>query len=168
MGMGGTPDFCLTCGRQTPGGGYCSKACCPPNPEKLCSSAAVPPTSAEFGKSRPWSGIDKVIGFYLPPAINFDTYRSANKESAPLTNQSSFKAPQESEPIAQKQSKSSSRIISIPKQLSTQSSSEWSDLLIEENSTQGDRPSDQAIEELRYYASSFDRTRNWKRRVSTK
>ena len=150
---------------------YCSQACCPTNPEILCSSAPGPTSSAEFGTSRLWSGIDKNNAFYLPPAINFDVYKLKSKESAPLKNQSSSKAPQAtcnlSELIAQKQSTSSSRTISIPERFSTQSPSELSGLLVENNSTQHERPSDQAIEELRDYASSFDQTRNLKRRTST-
>ena len=165
--------FCITCDRGRLGGPDSAHACCTTIPKALlCSSAPVPPTSSECGRSRQWSNTDKNNGFYLPPAINFEAYKSTSKKSPPHTYRNPFKARENTciipAAIPQKQPRSSSRTISTPERSLTQSFPEPSDLLIENNATQHDRPSEQAMEELKNYASSFDQIRNWKRRVSSR
>ena len=168
----GSLGVCITCDRRNLGGANYSRACCATTQEAvLCSSAPVPSTSSECGTSRLSSKTDKNHGFYLPPAINFETYKSMSKKSPPHTYRSPFKARdntcKNSAAVPQKQPRSSLRTISAPRHPLMPSFFEPSDLIIENNPTQHDRPSDQAMEELKNYAGSFDQIRNWKRRVSS-
>lgn len=171
--MGDPPNPSLTCGRRTLGAGTCPQACCSTNPQKKSLSAPIPTTSTELGTSHPCPRIGEDIDFHLSPAINFDNDKLASNESAPLQYQGPFNAPLQdtqirSKPVVQRQLKSSPRTIAMPSRCSTRSPFELPGSLLEDNPTQHDHPSDQAIEELKNYASSFDQTRKRKRGVSTR
>ncbi len=169
METGVSPDFCLVCDRPTSGGEFCSQACRSANQESsLCSSAPVLPASG-FGTSRAPSQFERE-SFHLLPTI--EEYKPTGKKSSRVTYLSPCKATQEThslnKPIPQNQFHSSASTTSTPVQLLTPSGLRRSPTLFsKDTSTQQDRVSDKAFEQLKDYAKSFDQTRELKRRVTT-
>jgi len=176
--MGWSPDFCLSCDRETSGEAYCSQACRLADLEtSSCGSEPASPTSARPPPSHPNSG----SGFYLPPAFNFSAYRSSSiPPSPPATHTSShtqtsffsnqttyFSSPQpRSQSVSSQGTSSTSMHGAAPKRILTPSSSRTSLNSLQSISTQGSHLSDQARNELRSYTSSFDQVRDWKRRMT--
>lgn len=90
--MAWTPDFCLSCDRQTAGAAYCSQAC------RLADlESAVPghdvllPTllSAPYMGPNPSSPSTTATGFFLPPPVDFAAYR----QRLPTSSSSSSSSP---------------------------------------------------------------------------
>lgn len=174
--MGWSPDFCLACDRQTTGGVYCSQACrladleqSSPRSEPVSPIRPARLNPEPTSSASPRSGS---MGFYLPPPVEFAAYRT--RRSTQLS--SSNMVPSQSGPqtatswVSQGTSQSSSRTRSTDTQepsTLTPSSSESSLISLQSTTTQDDdRLSDQARNALRAYVTSFDRTRDSKRRVT--
>ncbi|MCJ1315134.1 hypothetical protein MMC15_000450 [Xylographa vitiligo] len=152
-------DYCLACDRQTAGEAYCSQVCRLADLESSsCGSEPASPTSQTF----PWSRAvqSPVTGFFLPPAFNFAAYRTA--PSPP----SSPRRPLSTGSLAAMPSPTISQLTASPRIL-TPSSSRSSLTSVSNISTQGEFISIQARSELRDYTNSFDRVRDWRRRMTT-
>jgi len=168
--MDWSPDFCLACDRQSSTGAYCSQACRLADIEKA-GSEPVSPTSSAPPASWASSCLGTGSGFYLPPAVDFAAYKSSSMAASPATFRShGTPAAQHcyfSHPVPRSQSTSTSSLETPSKRALTPSSSRSSLSSIRSTSTQEGQLSDQARNELRGYASSFDQVRDWKRRMTT-
>ncbi len=169
--MDWSPDFCLTCDRQSSTGAYCSQACRLTDIEKA-GSEPVSPTMTGPAASWASSCMGTGSGFYLPPAVDFAAYKSSGMAPSPTAlrnaGTSSAQACYFSHPASRtSQSTSSSSFESASKRGLTPSSSRTSLSSMRTTSTQEGQLSDQARSELRSYASSFDQVRDWKRRMTT-
>ncbi|KAF8421940.1 hypothetical protein EV426DRAFT_699427 [Tirmania nivea] len=169
-----SPDFCLSCDRQSVNGGaYCSQSCRLADLERASggSSAASSPQTSPTSWSTP---TPQANGFYLPPALNFSAMSSRQASSAsssPRGSISSSTPPSLVYQSAQQptqtgytfasysQNRQSSTLYSSPSRTSLSSM---------QSSSQQDSGylSDKARNELRDYASSFDLVRDWKRRMT--
>lgn len=163
-----SPDFCLACDRQSSGGAYCSQACRLADIERASGgSEPVSPTSSAPSASWASSCLGTGSGFYLPPPLNFDAYKTSSKNHASKADRRSLgSTPQSSyfPNISSSQYTSASSTVSPASKVLTPSSSRSS--LSSIGSTQEAASlSDQARSELRGYASSFDQVRDWKRRM---
>jgi hypothetical protein len=174
--MGWSPDFCLACDRQTTGGVYCSQACRLADLEQSSPrSEPVSPIRPARLDQEPTSSVSpkagSTMGFYLPPPVEFAAYRTRRS-----TQLSSNVVPPQSGPhtatswVGRGASQSSSQTHSTNTQepsTLTPSSSESSLISLQSSTTQDDdRLSDQTRNALRAYVTSFDRTRDSKRRVT--
>lgn len=152
-------DFCLSCDRQTNGTPFCSQAC--RLAELDHSTTSSEPTSPSYSQpstssQRPLAAVTG--GFYLPPAIDFSSYRlsTSPKQKGRLRTNSLPRSNQQTSSTAA--SKQSSNL--------TPSSSQTSISSLAMNSSHHKRLSDQARTDLEGYASSFDQVRTLKRRIS--
>ena len=143
--MAWSPDFCLACDCQTNGEVYCSQAC------RLDDLERTSPRSESTSLVQPLHAVSRmptsssIMGFFLPPAVEFSAYRSR-----PWATMSS----------------SGDQPGAGPTSTLTPSSSQSSLVSMRSAITHDDgRISDQARTELQAYASSFDRVRDWRRRV---
>ncbi|KAJ9631955.1 hypothetical protein H2203_000356 [Taxawa tesnikishii (nom. ined.)] len=154
------PDFCLACDKQTTDGLYCSQACRLADLEKAGSSApATPLTPGSFSfEAASWasSHLGTGSGFFLPPAVDFSSYKISDKDpQSPKASQAAQSTQQRtaSQPSSPQRglspSSSRSSLVSTMSNVVTQTSNGISE---------------QARHELSGYVSSFDQTREWKRR----
>lgn len=161
-----SPDYCLSCDRQTSGGVYCSQVCRLADLEtSSCASEPASPTSA--GQSSFWASSisPSAAGFYLQPAFDFSAYRSTKSYSSEShrtkpTYQTSYFSTTfhtQTPPIPAPTSK---RIL-------TPSSSQSSLTSMQSKASQKSGLSAQAKTELRSYTNSFDLIRNWRRRMNS-
>jgi len=154
-----SPDFCLTCDRESISGeAYCSQQCRLADVEKASgasSSSSSPQTTPMTLASAPPSG----NGFYLPPPLNFSAMSSSRQtptaRSPVTTSHSAYGYPTQ----APQQGRTTS-LYSSPSRTSLSS--------LQSTSPQSSEVylSDKAKNELRDYASSFDHVRDWKRRMT--
>lgn len=140
-------DYCLACENQTSGGAYCSQSCRLADLEQ-CSSWSTPQGSPSASTFPQEGQIASSNGFYLTPAIDWSTYKTAY-----TTTQKSLFA------------SNNSRQADTKKAL-TPSSSHSS--LNSTTSASAPRPTyrEEVSSQLREYANSFDTTRNRRRTLS--
>ena len=171
-----SPDFCLSCDRQSVNGGaYCSQSCRLADLERASggsSTASSPHTSPTSWTTPTLQG----NGFYLPPALNFSAMSSRQTSSASSSPRGSISSSSSTPPPAAYQSVQqptrsgyTSASYSQNGQTSTlYSSPSRTSLSSMQSTSQQDSGylSDKARNELRDYASSFDPVRDWKRRMT--
>ncbi|PGH17020.1 hypothetical protein AJ79_01404 [Helicocarpus griseus UAMH5409] len=137
-------DFCLVCDRQTLGGAYCSQACrlAEMDGSGSDSEPSSPTTATSF--QNPWASqrVDTASGLQLGPAIDFTTYKSSHQ--IPSNNSYPYSSRQGLSPSSSQTSLSS--LNSVSSSSSTLSG--------------------QARSELEDYSGSFDKVRDWKRRLT--
>lgn len=158
-----SPDYCLSCDRQTSGGAYCSQACRLADLEtSSCGSEPSSPTTPFGASVNPSSG----SGFYLQPAFDFAAYRpsTVSPSQAALREASAAQMPRFTSSF---QTVTPSVPFPPPNRVLTPSSSRSSLSSISSNSSTGGCLSAQARSELRGYSNSFDVIRNWKRRMNS-
>ncbi|KAF1970463.1 hypothetical protein BU23DRAFT_207170 [Bimuria novae-zelandiae CBS 107.79] len=150
-----SPDYCLSCDRQTEGGAYCSQACRLADLEKAKSPSQLSSSASSTGSSN--------NGFYLPPAVNFSAYKTPTPSRGfdtsyhyYPTNNGTYFAPTAS---ASRWSQSQQQ-----QQRSLTPSSSRSSLASSTSQTTG--ISAQAASQLTYYAQNFDQVREIKRRMT--
>lgn len=164
-----SPDFCLSCDRQSVNGGaYCSQSCRLADLERASggsSTASSPQTSPTSWTTPTPQG----NGFYLPPALNFSAMsgrQTSSASSSPRGSISSSTPPvlchwpqQPARSPCYSQNGQTSTLYSSPSRTSLSSM---------QSTSQQDSGflSDKARNELRDYASSFDLVRDWKRRMT--
>lgn len=165
-----SPDFCLSCDRQSVNGGaYCSQSCRLADLERASggSSAASSPKTSPTSWTTP---TPQGNGFYLPPALNFSAMSGRQASSASSSPRGSISS--SSSTVYQQQparSGCTSASYSQNGQTSTlYSSPSRTSLSSMQSTSQQDSGylSDKARNELRDYASSFDLVRDWKRRMT--
>jgi hypothetical protein len=168
--MDWSPDFCLSCDRQTSGGAYCSQSCRLADLERA-SNGSSPSSPLTLDSSPSW-GLEVGSGFYLPPALNFAAYSAQAKQTAPAmrspTSPTSFNfstALSKGQFYAPALTRSASAG-AVPIRTLTPSTSRTSLSSLQSTSSQASYLSDEARNELRNYASSFDHVRDWKRRMT--
>jgi len=147
-------DYCLSCDRQTNGTPFCSQACrlaeldhCSPQEPlspSYTSSEAVGQTRVEAAKS----------GFYLPPAFDFSRHRTSPPATLKRVHSSTLKGTRTSQ--------STSNGISNLSPTSSQTSLSS----IKTTQSQCSKLSEQAENDLKDYARSFDQVRTLRRRIS--
>lgn len=168
--MDWSPDFCLACDRQSSGGAYCSQACRLADIERA-GSEPVSPMSSAPPASWASSCLGTGSGFCLPPAVNFAAYKSSNMATSPASCRTSSTSSAQpwylSNPVPRSQASSTSNFQAPSTRALTPSSSRSSLSSTRSSPTQEGQLSDQARNELRGYASSFDQVRDWKRRMTT-
>ncbi|KAI9794801.1 MAG: hypothetical protein M1816_002929 [Peltula sp. TS41687] len=185
--MAWSHDFCLACDRQTTGGVYCSQAC------RLAELEQASPRSEPVSPMRPARqdqdptsnasprSPGSIVGFYLPSPVEFDAYRTRRSTQLSPNNgggggsvSSSHTGPQTTTSWVSRgtnpsstETRSSAADSQEPATL-TPSSSQSSLVSLQSSTTaqDDDRLSDQARNALRTYVTSFDRTRDWKRRTT--
>lgn len=119
---------CLHCDRPTIAGeAYCSQSCRMAEVDYTTNTTI---TTAEPSRIPLSESPKSTTGFYLPPAINFESYRRPSVQSPNFSSTSPKLSP------------SSSRS-SLKSEISVQ-----------------------AQNELMYYTNAFDRSREWKRRMT--
>jgi len=159
-------DFCLSCDRQIAEGAYCSQACRLADLEKAGSSEPQTPMNFSSSASSTASYTSSSsAGFYLPPAVNFAAYKTTTRlDSAPTSPNYYSTTPNSyfyhaSPPSAAYGAGSPSK-----RSLSPSSSRSSLSSISSTQPTQG--LSAQAAHELKGYVSSFDQTRDRKRRLT--
>lgn len=146
-------DYCLSCDRQTSGTPFCSQAC---RLAELDHSSPQEPLSPSYISSenvgsrslRPVSH-----GFYLPPAFDFSLHRSSRVSSTRQTTSLST--------LSNQASSSSTRMPKL-----SPSSSQTSLSSTKTTQSYNGRLSEQAENDLKDYARSFDQVRTLRRRIS--
>lgn len=162
-----SPDYCLSCDRQTSGGVYCSQVCRLADLETAsCDSEPASPTSP--GRSSFWasSTSPSTAGFYLQPAFDFSTFRSTKSRSS-----SDFHQAKSAYHTSYFSTDFHTQTPPIPlhppsKRILTPSSSQSSLTSMQSKASQKSGLSAQAKTELRSYTNSFDLIRNWRRRMN--
>jgi hypothetical protein len=151
-------DFCLSCDKQIPEGLYCDQAC------RLNDLELAQRTTARTARlsSSASSTSSSNSGFYLPPAVNFSSYKAPSTSKGfdmgptnpyhyyPTTNGAHFAPPSATRPSPQR---------------SLTPSSSRSSLASASSQTQSG-VSQQAASQLNNYMRSFDQTRDMKRRYT--
>lgn len=160
--MDWSPDYCLSCDRQTEGGAYCSQACRLADLEKAKSPSQLSSSASSTASSN--------NGFYLPPAVNFSAYKTPTPSRgfdtsyyysptnsgayfAPAAASSSSRSPPTHHQQQQQQ-----------QQRSLTPSSSRSSLASATSQTPG--VSAHAASQLTCYARNFDQVREIKRRMT--
>jgi hypothetical protein len=155
-----SPDFCLSCDRQSvSGGAYCSQSCRLADLERASggSSTGSSPQSSPTSWAPP---APHGNGFYLPPPLNFSAgtgrqpASSASSPTSPTTTRGSL--------LVASPSSQGSRGPTLYLSPSRTSLSSMQSTSQQESGYL----SDKARNELRDYASSFDLVRDWKRRMT--
>lgn len=156
-------DFCLVCDKQTNGTPFCSQACRLAELDQSLSSSE--PSSPVFARHETSQGTSRqmlrpaMTGFQLLPAIDFMSYRR-NRKPRPSSTQLDKTTPLLTTKI--------SMPVETPRSSNlTPSSSQTSLSSLRTHSTSSGGISEQAWNELRNYASSFDQVRTLKRRMSS-
>lgn len=158
--MDWSPDYCLSCDRQTTSGApYCSQSCRLADLES--KSSPTSPTLLDGSRSNMQfspSPLELSSGFQLPVAYNFTLHKNAasaaRAKPSPTTKTSVF---------------SSATTVTAPtttRGLVSSGSRTSLSSLRSSSSTESFTLSDKARSELRDYASAFDQVRNWKRRIN--
>lgn len=154
-------DFCLACDKQTIDTPFCSQACrLAELDHSLSSSEPNSPgyTRQATAQRNPGS---VTSWFQLPPAIDFSSYK--RDRTAHLATRPARSALAASHPMDQ-----ASTITTLPRSSNlTSSSSQTSLSSLHTSQSSPGGISEQAWNELRDYASSFDQVRTLKRRMST-
>ncbi|KAK4944278.1 hypothetical protein LTR66_014524, partial [Elasticomyces elasticus] len=148
---------------------YCSQACRLADLEKAGASTPTSPfstsSSCEF---LPWtsSALGTGSAFVLPPAIDFSNY--SNMERTLVTPTSTRTADHDrTSYFAQPHTSQSAQTVATAYGLTPSSSrTSLSSTISTASTLSKDGLSEQARLELQQYVSSFDRTRDWKRRSS--
>lgn len=181
--MGCFPDFCLACDQQTACGPYCSQACRLTDLERgPAGSEPVSPLQRVVGPAR-WESSHSTptssspVGFYLSSPVDFAVYRQSrhgqitsardphpartafHPAHPPPPPSSRTDLPRHPLLLSSRSEHASTRL--------TPSSSQTSLVSLRSNTSSTDerRLSDETWSELRHYASSFDVTRDHKRRL---
>lgn len=142
-------DYCLGCDKQTQGEAYCSPSCRLADHEgSFWSGPTSPATSSSTAANRD-------PGFYLSPAIDFATYRTAQSISSTSPSQCQS-------PLATNLPRHTSSQTTATKSL-TPSSSRTSLSSTQSNSSSTSSLSEPTRTELLDYTNSLDSIRNWKR-----
>lgn len=174
--MAWSPDFCLACDRQTTGGVYCSQACrladlehASPRSEPVSPIRPARLDPEPTSSASPQSG--SIVGFYLPSPVEFDAYRTRRSTQLTSNGASSHSRPQTTTSwVGRGTGQSATQTRPTDTQESsalTPSSSQSSLVSLQSSPDQNDdRLSDQARNALRAYVTSFDRTRDWRRRTT--
>jgi ECL1/2/3 zinc binding proteins len=157
--MDWSPDYCLSCDKQTSGDAYCSQAC---RLADLEASGSAPPSPMNT-ESSPFGA---PTGFYLPPPIDWSAYRhnssnrvQASRPAAQHTPSNFYSRYSITSPV---------KIQASPKRTLTPSTSRTSlSSLGSSASAESVNMSEDIRSELRSYASSFDHVRDWKRRMTS-
>lgn len=159
-----SPDFCLSCDRQSvSGGAYCSQSCRLADLERASGglSTASSPQSSPTSWAPP---APHGNGFYLPPPLNFSAMSgrqpapSASSPTSPTTTRGSM-SPSTRSAYSSSQGSRGPTLYSSPSRTSLSSMQSTSQ-------QESGYLSDKARNELRDYASSFDLVRDWKRRMT--
>jgi len=170
-----SPDFCLTCDRQSvSGGAYCSQSCRLADLERASGGSST--TSSPQTSPTLWTApTPQGNGFYLPPALNFSalsTQQTSSSSSSPRGSISSSSTPPSTD-FSSAQQFTSNAYTSANYPQRGQSSSLYhspsrASLSSMQSMSQQESGylSDKARNELRDYASSFDLVRDWKRRMT--
>lgn len=170
-----SPDFCLSCDRQSAtGGAYCSQSCRLADLERASggSSAASSPQASPTCWTAP---NPQGNGFYLPPPLNFSAIsgrQTSSASSSPRGSISSSSSPVSAAyPLAQQPTQypyTSGNYTQSGQTSSLSSSPSRTSISSMHSTSQQDSGylSDKARNELRDYASSFDLVRDWKRRMT--
>ena len=172
-----SPDFCLTCDRQSvSGGAYCSQSCRLADLERATTGSST--TSSPQSSPIAWTApAPHGNGFYLPPALNFpalsaqQTSSSTSPRGSISSSSSSSSTPPSAVYLSPQQCTGNSyTTTNYPSsgQCSTfyPSPSRISLSSMQSTSQQeSGHVSDKARNELRDYASSF-LVRDWKRRMT--
>jgi hypothetical protein len=151
-------DFCLSCDRQIVEGLYCNQACRLADLEKAGRTEARMSLQLSTSASSTSSSNN---GFYLPPAVNFSSYKApasskgfdmgpASPHYYPTANGTYFAPSAAARPSPQR---------------SLTPSSSRSSLASSSSQTQSG-VSQQAATQLQNYTRSFDQTRDMKRRYN--
>jgi len=161
-----SPDFCLTCDRQSiSGGAYCSQSCRLADLERASSGSSTTssPQSSPIGWTAPTPHGN---GFYLPPALNFPAL-SAQQTSTSTSPRGSISSSSSSSTPPSAAYLSSRQCTSNPYTSSNYPSPSRVSLSSMQSTSQQESAylSDKAKNELRDYASSF-LVRDWKRRMT--
>ena len=158
--MDWSPDFCLTCDRQTDGNVYCSEACRLAEYEKSSSNAGSTASSPMSSRGLSWPTIQPANnGLFMEPAYNFSNAQPYGTTPTPRTSYFHRPLRPQSSPTSHN-----------TKPLLTPSSSQSS--LFSMRSTTSStcaepaQLSDESRKALKAYASSFDQSR-YSRRQST-
>ena len=183
-----TPDFCLSCDRQTNNGAYCSQTCRLMDIEKAGSDSHTALTSTSINSPLPPYHNSKLAAgsaFCLPPPVDFAAYRSLSGRTAatkagPKSPTFLTSRPQRPAnlqlsphmgaiPYLHPTSGASSPLLDASNGRAnvhlTPSSSQAS-LSSMRSATSCQSLSDQARAQLQGYASYFDASRDWKRRAT--
>jgi ECL1/2/3 zinc binding proteins len=155
-------DFCLACDKQTNGTPFCSQACRLAELDHSLSSSSEPASPIYTRQTTSQRSPGPVTtGFYLPPAIDFSSYRRrrAVQSSTTLTTSSAISS-QPTEQVSKCTDSSRSSALTPSSSLTSLSS-------LHTNQSSPGGISEQVWNELRGYASSFDQIRTLKRRLST-
>ncbi|KAF2086008.1 hypothetical protein K490DRAFT_67294 [Saccharata proteae CBS 121410] len=166
-------DFCLSCDKQIAEGAYCSQSCRLADLDKAnadtSSILAASYSSSTASSSYSSSASAGHPAFFLPPAVSFNSKRSSTRSDSPPTSPGyssnrSYFSQHSSKPSTSSTSSASS---DASKRTLSPSSSRSSLMSLSAGSGQAQQGlSTQAANELRGYASSFDRVRDYKRRMA--
>lgn len=165
--MGWALDFCLSCDKQISEGVYCSQTCRLADLERAGSSEMASPhsllSSASISESWAPSTLGTGSGFYLPPRLDFDSYKLSTASSPGTT--SPLASPRTDTlflPAAFTKpstlSSSHSRAPSQPGLTTSSSRSSLSSAAIVFTERKGSL-SEKSQQELRGYANAFDQAR---------
>lgn len=167
-----SPDFCLSCDRQSvSGGAYCSQSCRLADLERASGGSSSTSSSPQTSP-RSWSqqSSHHSNGMVLPPALNFSALsgRQSSASTPSPTSRSPFSS---TPPLAGYPSSYSSRhqpssYSQNPTLYTSPSRTSLSSLQSTSQQYEAGYLSDKAKTELRDYASSFDHTRDVRRRMT--
>ncbi len=177
--MAWSPNYCLSCEGQTTEETYCSPAC---RLAELERGSIGPGTKSTPDQtlSESWLHVSRVVScpqtrtsaFSLAPPIDFAAYRSGSSRPSTLAavKRSSLSKMETTEFwdafwTKDTNSPKSTDQVKAPLTASTSHSS-LNSIHSSNASHEGDRLSDQNRAALRAYADSFDRVRDWRRRVT--
>lgn len=150
---------CLSCDNQITEGEFCSQACRLADLEKGSSSEPNSPSSSASSRTS-----SRHSGLYLPPAVNFSSYRTSSKKpsssSSPTTPHYTSSS---SSPYFGQSAATSSTYYQTT---SLTPSSSRSSLASMSYGQPNHGISPQAASYLRGYVSSFDQVRDLKRRAT--
>ena len=147
-------DFCLSCDRETNGTPFCSQACRLAELDHSSPSLPVSPSDSytEGVTRRPTQPARS--GFYLPPAFDFSLHRSST-------------SPQSKRPVSLSSTKSAANQSTLHGTSSlSPTSSQTSLSSIKTSQSYHTKLSQQAENNLKEYARSFDHVRTLRRRIS--
>lgn len=155
-------DFCLACDKPTNGTPFCSQACrLAELDHSLSSSEPASPISTQHWSPQRSPG-PVTIGFQLPPAIEFSSYRR-EMVLQPLVSRA-----KSSTSAYQLTADKASTTSTLPSSSNlTPSSSQTSLSSLRANHSSPGGISEQALNELRNYDSNFDQVRALRRQMLT-
>ena len=146
-------DYCLSCDRQTNGTPFCSQACRLAELDHCSPHEPLSPSYTDTEAAVQRATTPARSGFYLPPAFDFSLHRSR------------FLPPIQHTPPSSTANRASQPITHGRPSLSP-SSSQTSLSSIKTNQSYYTKLSEQAENDLKDYARSFDQVRTLRRRIS--